>query len=386
MFAAATGRRPHLHLFGIPVRVEPFFVLIILFLGLGLYEGALLASWFAIASISVLVHELGHAAAFKAFGASPSIVLHGLGGLTSAQADLSPPRSIVVSLAGPLATLVPFGIPAMALAMSGSVTGDVGQTILNQVLFVNVVWAVLNLMPVLPLDGGNVMAALIDWVKPGRGRRAANVVSLVLSGALGVWGLVSGFVFVGVIARVFVAMNAVELARSGDAPAERDGLVAQAYGALARNEPFAAEQLAREALAGRASPGHRALASELVAWARLAAGDPRGAQEAITRMAPGEQPSVPYQGAWALTQGDGPQGVALLAWSLVNQTEEPMLRFGLAAAVRAGVIGELAHELVQLGEPGRSAASQLAGHLTHSGCLSEASMVNDMLVAFDPTP
>ena len=37
----------------------------------------------------------------------------------------------------------------------------------NQVLFVNVVWALLNLAPLLPLDGGNVMASALDWMLPG---------------------------------------------------------------------------------------------------------------------------------------------------------------------------------------------------------------------------
>lgn len=388
MFATTVERKPHVRLWGIGVRVEPFFVLVILLLGFGLYTGWLLAAWFVIASVSVLVHELGHALAFRAYGATPSIVLHGMGGLTSAQADLTPGRAIVVSLAGPMATLIPFGIPAILVARSGMVTSLDGQDLLQQILFVNVVWALLNLVPLLPLDGGAVLASAIDWVAPGRGRRITNVVSIGLAGLVLLYGLGSGFFFLAMLGGVFVVTNVMELSRPAAADRQSDALVSirQAMSALGTGQAFVAEHLAREVLGQRGtSPQVRAFAAELVGWARLMQGDVAGAQLATGALPGGASPSVPYQAASALAAGARSQGVSLLAWSLVNQPDDPMLRLAVGWVALPEVAGELAHELILQGPGGWHAASRLAATLGAAGHTDAASTVGAMLTGFEPT-
>jgi hypothetical protein len=94
-------------LFGFPVRVHPLFWVSTLLLGNSTIHGsehplAGLTVWVWVTFVSILVHELGHAFAFRWSGAEARIWLHWFGGLAvSPNRPESPRRSIVISLAGP---------------------------------------------------------------------------------------------------------------------------------------------------------------------------------------------------------------------------------------------------------------------------------------------
>src|SRR5689334_18460423 len=196
------ARGPRLSVAGIPVRIEPTFFLVLVLLGLP-QPWFRVVTWVLIATASVLLHELGHAVAFRAYGVRPSIVLHGLGGLTSGSGELTARQRIVVSLAGPLSALVLFGLPAVLLAASGAVPSGEAHAVLTQVLWINVGWSLLNLVPVLPLDGGQVFLDVCELVTGGRGRRAAEIVSVVLAVVLAVLALSYGLLFGAVLAAGF---------------------------------------------------------------------------------------------------------------------------------------------------------------------------------------
>ena len=68
--------------------------------------------------------------------------------------------------------------------------GD-ASVILRQVIWINVGWSILNLIPVLPLDGGQVFLDVCDIGTGGRGRRAAEIVSVVVAGVLAVLAIVT---------------------------------------------------------------------------------------------------------------------------------------------------------------------------------------------------
>ncbi len=181
-------KRAHFTLFGFPIRIEPIFFLLVGFIAFqGQEDLFLTASWILIITASVLIHELGHAVAYRYYGASPSISLYGLGGLTMGHnsGHLSAKQRIVVSAAGSITTMALLGGPAWLALQSLDLTAD-NRTIVNAIFFVNVVWAAINLAPVFPLDGGHIIDDGLLLLTGQSQRRTVNWISLI--GALAIGG------------------------------------------------------------------------------------------------------------------------------------------------------------------------------------------------------
>ena len=177
-------------IFGIPLRVDVSFFIIVAILGWNPGEGGLtrVLNWIGVVFVSVLFHELGHAFAARAFGRAPRIQLYGMGGLTSWSEEserLSPLKMILISLAGPFAGFLLGGVVALIRLFLIS-TPDGGQLsqIFTFMLWVNFVWGFLNLLPLLPLDGGNVMKSVEELITRKKDGTISRVISLIF--ALGI--------------------------------------------------------------------------------------------------------------------------------------------------------------------------------------------------------
>jgi len=144
------------------VDVRPaFWVLCLVFGLLDLDGGASLVqalSLVPVLYVSVLTHELGHAVVARMTGQHVySVSLHGMGGTT---VHTRPKRGVVrtlISLAGPafgiaLAVLFVFA----ALAAPGPMADFFARC-----AYLNIFWSVLNLLPILPLDGGQAVVGLL---------------------------------------------------------------------------------------------------------------------------------------------------------------------------------------------------------------------------------
>ncbi|HEY6532247.1 MAG TPA: site-2 protease family protein [Acidimicrobiales bacterium] len=369
------ARGPRVHVAGIPVRIEPTFLLVIVLLGLPQAPLHLL-SWVVIATVSVLLHELGHAVAFRAFGIRPSILLHGFGGLTSGSGELTAGQRIVVSLAGPLSAMVLFGVPAVLLWWTGAVPDGDASTILRQVIWINIGWSLVNLLPVLPLDGGQVFLDVCEMVTGGRGRRAAEVVSVVVAGALGLWALVAGFTFGALLAGVLAAVNISQLRRvRQDELSDRLGV---AHRALLEHRPQEAAPVVAEVLAARPKGAVLTWAAELAGWTRLMDGDVDGAVAAV-RSASGATPSSSFTGAVALASGQRAEGVAVMAWAFANDEVGPPKSLGAVAVGGTGTATDVARELLLLGESGRNGAVVLRDLLAYAGYRDAVAAVDAVL-------
>jgi stage IV sporulation protein FB len=75
--------RAHFRIAGIPIRVEPFFFIVVALFGIRLEPLWLVFAFVGVAFVSVLVHELGHAVTYRLLGQRSAIVLHGFGGFTA---------------------------------------------------------------------------------------------------------------------------------------------------------------------------------------------------------------------------------------------------------------------------------------------------------------
>ena len=220
----------HFAIAGIPVRVHPLFWLITLLLGAGSVTNPrppkIVILWLAVVFASFLVHELGHALAFRYFGKRARIVLYSFGGL--AIADERTPfggygdyassyyrdepgggAKMLIALAGPLAGFLFAGLVLMAIIASGhavefkprdsvlwpipfefEVFRSLNLTRLVEFLLeVNILWGVINLLPVFPLDGGQVARELLTKFNPHEGLRQSILLSIFAAGGVAIWAL-----------------------------------------------------------------------------------------------------------------------------------------------------------------------------------------------------
>jgi Zn-dependent protease len=208
-------------MFGIPVRVHPMFWLVTAIMGSSaLRMGAqYLLIWIACVFVSILIHELGHVTMGRLFGAHGHIVLYGFGGLAIGSSQLdSRLRRIAVYFAGPLAgflflgailgflwlrdpELFPVYLNLVKLNLGIPLEMDEGFGILmaqvilqhrvqyfvvGDLIFINLLWGLVNLLPVWPLDGGQISRDVCTGISPDRGMEFSLGISLVAAGLLAV--------------------------------------------------------------------------------------------------------------------------------------------------------------------------------------------------------
>jgi stage IV sporulation protein FB len=174
-----------------PVTVYSWFFLSAILLGAHNGFGWRMLAWILVVFVSVLVHELGHAIVGRLYGGRPEIRLEAFGGVTFPQlpSRAGPARQFILSFAGPVAGLL-LGAAAWGLANAlPPERGSVSAWLIGQVLAVSVIWAAFNLLPILPLDGGNMMLAFIEGVRRKPSVAVASWISVVV--ALGVAGLLT---------------------------------------------------------------------------------------------------------------------------------------------------------------------------------------------------
>ena len=158
---------------GFPVRIRPGFAVFMLLIVV--LNGVRLGVWLA-ASVAVftLAHELGHALAARRTGARASISLDFLAGYAS----FTPTRALTrlerasIALSGPMVQIV-FGLIVLfALGVNPLDHHDfAAEAHTLAIWWAGPIIGIFNLFPVMPLDGGNIAAEVVDTFVPGRGRQ-----------------------------------------------------------------------------------------------------------------------------------------------------------------------------------------------------------------------
>lgn len=144
---------------------------------------AVVAVWVGIVFISALVHELGHATAAVAYGYKPEIELVWMGGQTMPNANETIPwnKQVLLTLAGPGFGLLLAGVAFGLLPLADP--GTPARYIIFNLFAANIVWAVLNLIPLLPLDGGHISMAVLMRAFGNKGFVISQVIGLAVAAA-----------------------------------------------------------------------------------------------------------------------------------------------------------------------------------------------------------
>lgn len=187
-------------LFGIPVRVHPSFWIASLILGAGTWNRGpeFLVLWVLCVFVSILVHELGHVLMGQVFGTRGHILLYSFGGLAIGSNNLSKPwQRMAVSFAGPLAGFLLFGIVLLAaLSTDPRTLTPLADAAIGYLTWINLVWGIVNLFPIWPLDGGQISRDFLAWLMPRQGTRVSLIISIVVAGFLAVsWGVLARDIF-----------------------------------------------------------------------------------------------------------------------------------------------------------------------------------------------
>jgi tetratricopeptide (TPR) repeat protein len=155
-------------------------------------RGAVLALlWLTGFLLCILLHELGHALAAKTVGVEvKSIVVWLLGGWTNlSHRPENPLHNFVISAAGPMVNmLLSFLCVLVYILLYLFAPREADPSVFiwfqtfNELFFslalLNIILVVFNLLPIYPLDGGNIMHSLLDGLF---GRSNADLITMLVS-------------------------------------------------------------------------------------------------------------------------------------------------------------------------------------------------------------
>ncbi len=361
---------------GIPVRVEPMFLLVLgLLAWANGHTGVLIVVFMVVAGVSVLVHELGHAMAHRSFGAQSRITLTGFGGYTLGPVHPRG-RSLVVSLAGPGAGFV---VAILAVALSQVVTSDseIVETAFEDMIWINTIWGVFNLLPILPLDGGHVAADLF-------GLRSAQVLSVAGAVGLGLLGLYLGAPFMFLMAFLFGGQSLNAMRADRDRP--QLVLLDEARAELLQGRNAEAVEKIEVVGSSPSSFTVEVTAAELLAWAHLAEGHPEEARAALDKLRGGVSRTTQLvQRMVSLAEGNQSDALAP-AFVYCDDVVAATIAARMVSA--AGLLDRILEELRTLpilpGPPRTNGYRALQLGLHHAGRYRDAARVGALLFEQDP--
>lgn len=207
----------------------------------------LLILWLLCLLVSIVIHEMGHALAFRRNGLNSKIVLYHFGGMAiptdsfsagGMRGQIGPKEDMWIALAGPLAQIASAVVVLGAVKAAGyrltvltmmpgpfyKIPGVLDGKELAQesvglfalvvfYVFPSVLWALLNLVPVWPLDGGRISASIIQL--RGGDMRQALIVSVIASGLMCLYGFSRELHYMGLLFLVLGVTNFQALQQVG---------------------------------------------------------------------------------------------------------------------------------------------------------------------------
>lgn len=167
----------------IPIAIHPFFWILAAFIGWinsqGSFMGMLI--WIGIIFVSVLFHEYGHALTSVLFKQKARIQLVALGGVTSFEGPrLKFWQQFLIVFNGPLFGFFLFLGATFLLTIDWSAKPLI-YGILKMTQVANLFWTIINLLPVQPLDGGQLLRIVLEANFGIRGFKASLLIGAIIS-------------------------------------------------------------------------------------------------------------------------------------------------------------------------------------------------------------
>jgi len=211
-------------------------------------------------TLSLLVHEFGHALAARYYRLSPRVTLVGWGGVCHHMPAKKDGHDAVIVIAGPLAGLV---LGVLALVAQSVFSSELQQrqlfaVTLDLLVYIGVYWSLVNLLPLWPLDGGQLFRLILRrFLPPARAERVTHIVGLAVAIGGAAFAFSEGYKFVGLMALFIAFMNGQRLWASsprGASPIRRpqrndqvDEILTEATRALATGDAREALRLGHQA-------------------------------------------------------------------------------------------------------------------------------------------
>jgi stage IV sporulation protein FB len=217
-------------LFGISFCIQPSFWLMsalfgYLVVGMGMQMQGwdllkYIGIWVLCTLVSVMVHELGHAVTGRIFGLPGNITLAGMGGQAAGNFEtLRSWQRVLVILAGPGAGFLflfvlilinqrpwnfnvvrPLDLEILRIPWQWDLLDQINTNlkttppysdIMKFLCWMNLFWNIINLIPIIPLDGGMLMREGCTVIAPVRGLWFAFGLSFLLAGGLAIYCLLA---------------------------------------------------------------------------------------------------------------------------------------------------------------------------------------------------
>lgn len=217
----------HFSIFGFPVRISAWFWLAGLIFGssitgwadeLNIPAWRCVLAWIAPLFVSILIHELGHCLAFRKHNLSSRMVLYHFGGLAIPGSRLghrstsqTPWSQVEISAAGPVLQMISglllgivvrtfgFNVPGLPSFLSSFLpmfNSEAGRDLrmfsgdlylfVDSYMYISIYWALFNLLPIYPLDGGQIARQLGVIAFGTEGVRYSLILSIMVGGLVAV--------------------------------------------------------------------------------------------------------------------------------------------------------------------------------------------------------